>query len=140
MQLPREPKIAVVGLGYVGMPLAIEFAKVFPTLGFDIDSQRIAQLNRGVDATGEVEPEVLAACNAIFTTDETALRQCNTYIITVPTPIDDNNVPLLLPLESASALVAKYLSAGNVVIYESTVLSWRNRGKYACPSWRRPPG
>jgi UDP-N-acetyl-D-galactosamine dehydrogenase len=111
----------VIGLGYVGMPLAVEFAKVYPTLGFDIDGDRIEQLNRGVDATGEVEPEVLAACKATFTGDESTLRECNTYIVTVPTPIDDNNVPLLRPLESASDLVGRYLSAGDVVVYESTV-------------------
>jgi UDP-N-acetyl-D-galactosamine dehydrogenase len=121
MRLPEEPRIAVIGLGYVGMPLAVAFAKVYPTLGFDIDGDRIEQLNRGVDTTGEVEPEVLAACNATFTRDESALRECNTYIITVPTPIDDNNVPLLRPLESASELVGGYLSAGDVVLYESTV-------------------
>jgi UDP-N-acetyl-D-galactosamine dehydrogenase len=121
MQLPKEPKIAVVGLGYVGMPLVTAFAKMYPTLGFDIDAVRIEQLNRGLDRTGEVDPEVLAACQATFTGDESALRECNTYIITVPTPIDDNNVPLLRPLESASETVGKYLDAGDVVIYESTV-------------------
>ncbi len=121
MQLPKEPRIAVVGLGYVGMPLAVAFDKIYPTFGFDIDGGRVEQLNGGVDATGEVEPEVLAACKATFTSDESALRECNTYIITVPTPIDDNNVPLLRPLESASELVGKYLSAGDVVVYESTV-------------------
>ena len=121
IQLPSEPKIAVVGLGYVGMPLAVAFAKVCPTLGFDINGDRIEQLNRGVDTTGEVEPEVLAACNATFTSDDSALGKCNTYIITVPTPIDDNNVPLLRPLESASELVGRYLSVGDVVVYESTV-------------------
>ena len=121
MQLPNEPRIAVVGLGYVGMPLAVAFAKVYPTLGFDIDGNRIEQLNRGLDATGEVESEALAACNAIFTNDECALQECNTYIVTVPTPIDDNNIPLLRPLESASETVAKYLGRGDVVIYESTV-------------------
>ena len=121
MQLPEDPRIAVVGLGYVGLPLVAAFAKTYPTLGLDIDADRIEQLNSGHDATGEVEPEVLAACNATFTGDESALRECNTYIITVPSPIDDNNIPLLRPLESASAAVGKYLEAGDVVIYESTV-------------------
>jgi UDP-N-acetyl-D-galactosamine dehydrogenase len=121
MQLPEEPKIAVIGLGYVGMPLAVAFAKVRPTLGFDVDAERIEELNRGFDATGEVEPEALAGCKATFTADESALRDCNTYVVTVPTPIDDNNVPLLRPLELASQLVGKYLNAGDVVVYESTV-------------------
>ena len=121
MQLPEHPKIGVVGLGYVGMPLVVAFATKHPTIGFDINSHRVEQLNRGHDATGEVEPDTLAACTATFTNDESALRECNTYIITVPTPIDDNNVPLLRPLESASAVVGKYLQAGDVVVYESTV-------------------
>jgi UDP-N-acetyl-D-galactosamine dehydrogenase len=121
MQLPKEPKIGVVGLGYVGMPLVVAFAEKYSTIGFDIDADRIDELNRGHDATGEVEPDVLAACTATFTGDAEALRECNTYIITVPTPIDDNNVPLLRPLESASASVGKYLQPGDVVVYESTV-------------------
>jgi UDP-N-acetyl-D-galactosamine dehydrogenase len=121
MQLPEQPKIGVVGLGYVGMPLVVAFAKKRQTIGFDIDADRVEQLNRGHDATGEVEPDVLADCTTTFTDDESSLRECNTYIITVPTPIDDNNVPLLRPLESASATVGKYLEAGDVVVYESTV-------------------
>jgi len=121
MQLPQEPRIAVIGLGYVGMPLAVEFAKIHPTVGFDIDAARVEQLNRGVDTTGEVEPGVLAQCNATFTADEATLSGSNTYIVTVPTPIDDNNVPLLRPLESASELVGRYLRPGDVVVYESTV-------------------
>ncbi len=121
MQLTQDPKIAIIGLGYVGMPLAVAFDKVYPTCGFDIDADRIEQLNRGLDVTGEVEPDVLAACTANFTADESALEGCNTYIVTVPTPIDENNVPLLEPLRSASELVGRHLSPGDVVIYESTV-------------------
>ncbi len=121
MQLPKEPRIAIVGLGYVGMPLAVEFSKVFPTLGFDIDVARVEQLNSGIDATEEMEAEALAACSATFTADASVLENFNTYIVTVPTPIDVNNVPLLRPLEAASELIGKCLSAGDVVIYESTV-------------------
>jgi UDP-N-acetyl-D-galactosamine dehydrogenase len=121
MQLPENARIAVIGLGYVGMPLTVAFAKKYPTLGFDIDASRIEQLNRGIDATGEVESEALAECQATFTADESSLADFNTYIVTVPTPIDDNNVPLLRPLESASQMVGKYLDAGDIVIYESTV-------------------
>ena len=121
MKLPKEPKIGVVGLGYVGMPLVVAFAKTHQTVGFDIDADRVEQLRRGHDSTGEVEPHVLADCTATFTDEETSLQDRNTYIITVPTPIDDNNVPLLRPLESASAAVGKYLQPGDVVVYESTV-------------------
>ena len=88
MQLPQEPRIAVIGVGYVGGPLSVAFAKGWPTLGFDIDPVRIEQLNRGLDATGELEPDILAACDVTFTGDEAALRECNTYIVAVPTPID----------------------------------------------------
>ncbi len=121
MKLPEEPKIGVVGLGYVGMPLVVAFARKHQTVGFDIDADRVEQLRRGHDATGEVEQHVLAECTATFTDEEASLQDPNTYIITVPTPIDDNNVPLLRPLESASAAVGKYLKPGDVVVYESTV-------------------
>lgn len=121
MHLPEEPRIAVVGLGYVGMPLAVEFARVYPTVGFDIDHERVTQLRDGVDSTGEVSSEELAACRATFTTELSALEEYNTYIVTVPTPIDDNNVPLLAPLESASEIVGGFLREGDVVVYESTV-------------------
>ena len=121
MKIPQEPQIGVIGLGYVGMPLVVEFSKVHPTIGYDIDRARIAQLNDGQDATGEVEPDALAACKATFSGDENALADCNTYIVTVPTPIDENNVPLLRPLELASAAIGKHLREGDVVIYESTV-------------------
>ena len=119
MHLPEEPRIAVVGLGYVGMPLAVEFAKVYPTVGFDINHQRVAQLRDGLDSTGEVSSKELAVCEAAFTTDPSALEECNTYIVTVPTPIDDNNVPLLAPLESASEIVGGSLHEGDVVVHSA---------------------
>ena len=121
MILPEEPRVAVIGLGYVGMPLAVAFAEVHPTLGLDIDTERVRQLNSGVDTTGEVEPEVLAGTKAVFSDDESALAQYNTYVVAVPTPIDANNVPLLAPLESTSELIGQHLRPGDVVIYESTV-------------------
>ena len=121
MRLPAEPKIAVIGLGYVGMPLAVAFAKVYPTVGFDISIDRIDQLNSGRDSTGEVEPEALATCTATFTAEPASLDTCNTFIVTVPTPIDDNNVPLLGPLKAASETVGRFVHPGDVVIYESTV-------------------
>jgi UDP-N-acetyl-D-galactosamine dehydrogenase len=120
-QVPNEPQIAVIGLGYVGLPLAAAFAEVYPTLGFDIDEVRVEQLRGGNDATGEVTRESLARTKLTLAVEESALQDCNTYVITVPTPIDDNNVPLLRPLESASAMVGRHLKLGDVVIYESTV-------------------
>jgi UDP-N-acetyl-D-galactosamine dehydrogenase len=103
------------------MPLAVAFAKLYPTVGFDIDERRIEHLKCGHDATGEMEREAITASRVTFVHEESALRECNTYIIAVPTPIDDNKVPLLEPLEIASELVGKYLKVGDVVVYESTV-------------------
>jgi len=114
--------IAVIGLGYVGLPLAVEFGKKFPTIGFDIKATRIADLNLGKDTTLETSAlEINDAEYLSFTTDPACLAACNIYIVTVPTPIDDSKKPDLSPVISASHLVAKYLKKGDVVIYESTV-------------------
>lgn len=115
-------RIGVIGLGYVGLPLAVEFGKQFPTLGFDVKANRIAELENGVDSTLEVSTEELSeATHLSFSTDGAALAECNFYVVTVPTPIDEHNVPLLTPLESASTLLAGVISKGDVVVYESTV-------------------
>jgi UDP-N-acetyl-D-galactosamine dehydrogenase len=115
-------KLAVVGLGYVGLPLAVEFGRKRPVLGFDINPQRIADLRSGVDVTLETSREDLAAAGHLtFTTELEALRDCNCYIITVPTPVDKYKRPDLTPLLKASESVGKVLKHGDVVIYESTV-------------------
>ena len=121
--LPDDPRIAVIGLGYVGLPLAIEFARHFPVVGLDIDPARIDELERGIDRTLEVPAEDLAAARTRFrpTIDPGALRACDTFIVTVPTPIDRFRQPDLGPLRRASETVAGALTAGAVVIYESTV-------------------
>ena len=114
--------LAVIGLGYVGLPLAVEFGKHRPTIGFDIDAERIAQLRAGQDRTHEVEPEELAAATRLtFTTDPEAIRAVQVYIITVPTPIDAHKRPDLTPLIRASETVGGVLKRGDIVIYESTV-------------------
>jgi UDP-N-acetyl-D-galactosamine dehydrogenase len=114
--------IAIIGLGYVGLPLAVEFGKQFDTLGFDINTQRIAELRSGQDRTLETTPEELAQATRLqFTTDPAALAACNVYIVTVPTPIDKANRPDLTPLVKASETVGKVLKVGDIVIYESTV-------------------
>jgi len=117
-----QPKIAIIGLGYVGLPLAVEFGKKFPTVGFDIAVARIEELRTGHDRTLEVEAEQLAASSQLsFSCEWQDLESCNTFIVTVPTPVDKYNRPDLTPLIKASETVGKVLRKGDVVIYESTV-------------------
>jgi UDP-N-acetyl-D-galactosamine dehydrogenase len=118
----KEVKIGIIGLGYVGLPLAVEFGIKYPTIGFDINSKRISELKSGVDNTLEVEPELLNTAKQLsYTEDIDDLQSCNVYIVTVPTPIDDHKNPDLTPLEKASETLAKVISSDNIVIYESTV-------------------
>ncbi len=122
MNLPQEPRIAIIGLGYVGLPLAVEFGKQLPTLGFDISAARIDELAAGTDSTREYSADELRAANQLhFSSDAEALRDCDVYIITVPTPVDSSNQPDLSCLRSASELVGAVLATDNLVIYESTV-------------------
>ncbi len=117
-----HPSIAVIGLGYVGFPLAVEFGKLYPTLGFDIDQARIAELQRGFDRTQEVSEAQLATSLSLrFSSQAEDLRACNTFIVTVPTPIDHFKKPDLSPLLKASEMIGQVLKKGDVVIYESTV-------------------
>jgi UDP-N-acetyl-D-galactosamine dehydrogenase len=118
----RKCRIGVVGLGYVGLPLAVEFGKHFETIGFDVNPQRVTQLRKGRDSTLEVSPEELRAAQRLsFTTELEALRRCRVFIVTVPTPIDGYKRPDLSPLIRASESVGTVLSKGALVIYESTV-------------------
>lgn len=125
-------KIGIIGLGYVGLPLAVEFAKKFPVVGFDIDKKRIAELLLGKDNTLEVEDDLLqavlsnknpkkASIGLFPTSDSSELGDCQIYIVTVPTPTDKHNRPVLAPMLKASEDIGKYLKKGDVVIYESTV-------------------
>lgn len=118
----EESKIAIIGLGYVGLPLAIEFGKNLTTVGFDINQARIDELTSGQDSTLEVEPEEMTQATKIsYTSNLEDIRSCNVHIVTVPTPIDEYNRPDLTPLEKSSASVGKVLKKGDIVIYESTV-------------------
>jgi len=122
MHTIESSRIAVIGLGYVGLPLAVEFGKQLPTVGFDINEQRVGELRRGVDSTLETSTdELTAATQLTITCEQAALADCNVYIVTVPTPVDDNKQPDLTPLRKASETVGKVLKAGDIVIYESTV-------------------
>ena len=115
-------RIAIIGLGYVGLPLAVEFGKHFPTLGFDINAERIQELNSGRDRTLEVDSAELASATMLrYASDTTQLEEYNTYIVTVPTPIDKHKRPDLTPLHRASELLGGVVKKGDVVIYESTV-------------------
>lgn len=123
MDLPIDGmRIGIVGLGYVGLPLAVEFGVAFETVGFDIDAERIGELEGGRDSTREVTAEKLMQSRKLtFSADPEALSACNVYIVTVPTPIDEYKRPDLRPLEAASRTVGACLEEGDVVIYESTV-------------------
>jgi UDP-N-acetyl-D-galactosamine dehydrogenase len=118
----RQKKIALIGLGYVGLPLAVEFGKVRPVLGFDINDARIDELRSGKDSTLEVSSSDLAAANQIeYTSESKRLDECDVFIVTVPTPIDAANRPDLTPIIKASQTVGKAMQHGAIVVYESTV-------------------
>ena len=118
----EECNIAVIGLGYVGLPLAVEFSKKYNLIGFDLDEERVIELNNQFDRTNElVDSELPLLKNFKITTNENEIVKSNIYIVTVPTPVDKNNKPNLKPIISASHLVGKYLNKDDIVIYESTV-------------------
>lgn len=117
----KQAKVAVVGLGYVGLPLAAAFGQRVDVIGFDISSEKIAQLRAGRDATGELSQADLAATRIDYTDDPARLAEASFLIVTVPTPIDDHKKPDLTPIESASRCIGRYLTVGAIVVYESTV-------------------
>ncbi len=124
MRSHQDARIGVIGLGYVGLPLAVEFGKRYPTVGFDIKPQRVAELSAGKDSTLEATAEELAGAKQLtFTTDKQALAECNTYIVTVPTPVGKNNRPVLSPLRGASETVGSVLKRGDVVVLRIDRLS-----------------
>ena len=120
--LGSHVKIAIIGLGYVGLPLAVEFGKLRPVVGFDINEARIAELRSGKDSTLEVNPDDLNAARQLeYSSERNKLEECGVFIVTVPTPIDKANRPDLTPLIKASETVGKAMKSGGIVIYESTV-------------------
>lgn len=116
-----EKIISVIGLGYVGLPVAVAFAKIGKTIGFDINTRRIKELKDGIDHTLEVDPKDLIASNILFTDNEVDLKQANFHIVAVPTPITEAKQPDLNPILKASRSVGKILKRGDIVVYESTV-------------------
>ena len=119
--MAQQHRIAVIGLGYVGLPLAVALARHYPVVGFDIDANRIAELSAGSDRTREVEDDKLAATTATFTDDPALIEGYDVYIVTVPTPVDAHNVPDLGAVRAASRSVGKVIGKGAIVVYESTV-------------------
>lgn len=120
--METNTKICIIGQGYVGLPLAVEFGKIYPTIGFDIKEDRIKELSEGIDSTLECSSEELSeSTHLTFTTQLNDIRDANVYIVTVPTPIDDYKTPNLTPLIKASEMLGKVIKKGDYVIYESTV-------------------
>ncbi|MFH6985191.1 nucleotide sugar dehydrogenase [Marinoscillum luteum] len=117
-----EFKVAVIGLGYVGLPLAVESGRTYKTIGFDINTTRISELREGTDRTQEVDKEdLLGAKHLTFSSEPSDLSGCNFYIVTVPTPVDQHKKPDLSPIISASRMISSFLKKGDIVVYESTV-------------------
>lgn len=119
--LAKEKKIAVVGLGYVGLPLALEFAKHFSVIGYDISAERVELMQQGIDPSRELESEVFEGKDIVFSADSQCLADAHFYVVAVPTPVDEHKVPNLRPLLSASETIGRYLKKGDYVVFESTV-------------------
>ncbi|MCP9753201.1 nucleotide sugar dehydrogenase [Ferruginibacter sp. HRS2-29] len=119
--LDKKKKLAVIGLGYVGLPIALEFAKQIKVIGFDINADRVKMMQNKIDPSQELESSAFDGCDIEFTNDLEKLREANFYIVAVPTPVDGNNIPDLIPVQRASETIGKVLKKGDYVVYESTV-------------------
>lgn len=119
--LSGEKKIGVIGLGYVGLPIALEFARKVGVIGFDINPKRVEMMRNGIDPSGELDSEAFHNCNIVFTDSEDVLREASFFIVAVPTPIDEHRLPDLKPVLSASATIGRILKRDDYVVFESTV-------------------
>ena len=117
----KEKQLAIIGLGYVGLPIALEFAKKIKVIGFDINAARIEMMRKGIDPSQELEPAAFENCDIEFTNDLDVLRKANFFIVAVPTPVDEHNVPDLVPVQRASETIGKVIKKGDYVVFESTV-------------------
>ncbi len=117
----KKKTLAVIGLGYVGLPIALEFAKKIKVIGFDINAQRVKMMRNGIDPSQELESSAFENCDIEFTNDLDVLRKANFFIVAVPTPVDEHNVPDLIPVQRASETIGKVIKKGDYVVYESTV-------------------
>ena len=119
--IEKKKKLAVIGLGYVGLPIALEFAKKIKVIGFDINAKRVDMMRNSIDPSQELEKEAFEGCDIEFTNDLEVLKQANFFIVAVPTPVDEHNVPDLVPVQRASETIGKVLKTGDYVVFESTV-------------------
>ena len=119
--LDKEKTLAVIGLGYVGLPIALEFAKKIKVIGFDINAERVQMMRNNIDPSQELEATAFAGCDIIFTNDLEVLKTANFFIVAVPTPVDEHNVPDLIPIQRASETIGKVIKKSDYVVFESTV-------------------
>jgi UDP-N-acetyl-D-galactosamine dehydrogenase len=119
--LEKKKSLAVIGLGYVGLPIALEFAKKIKVIGFDINAKRVELMKQCIDPSQELDKEAFAGCDIEFTSDLEVLKQASFYIVAVPTPVDENNVPDLIPVQKASETIGKVIKKGDYIVFESTV-------------------
>ncbi|MEX0635197.1 MAG: nucleotide sugar dehydrogenase, partial [Ferruginibacter sp.] len=119
--LEKKKKLAIIGLGYVGLPIALEFAKKIQVIGFDINADRIKMMQNNIDPSQELAPTAFEGCDIEFTNDLDVLRTANFFIVAVPTPVDEYNTPNLIPIQLASETIGKVIKKGDYVVYESTV-------------------
>lgn len=117
----RKSKLALIGLGYVGLPIALEFAKKISVIGFDINPKRIEMMRKGIDPSNELDAAAFEGCDIVFTDSLEVLREANFFIVAVPTPVDEHNIPDLVPVQKASETIGKVIKKGDYVVFESTV-------------------
>jgi UDP-N-acetyl-D-galactosamine dehydrogenase len=117
----KEKKLAVIGLGYVGLPIALEFARHLSVIGFDINAQRVELMKQGIDPSKELESSAFEGCDIVFTDSLDVLKEASFYIVAVPTPVDEHNIPDLIPVTKASETIGKVIKKGDYVVFESTV-------------------
>lgn len=119
--IDKKKKLAVIGLGYVGLPIALEFAKKIKVIGFDINEKRVEMMRNSIDPSKELDREAFEGCDIVFTSDLKVLREANFFIVAVPTPVDEHNIPNLVPVQKASETIGKVIKEGDYVVFESTV-------------------
>ena len=119
--LNKNKKLALIGLGYVGLPIALEFAKKISVIGFDVNEKRVEMMRNNIDPSQELDAAAFVGCDIEFTADLEVLKQANFFIVAVPTPVDESNVPDLMPIKRASETIGKVIKKGDYVVFESTV-------------------